>query len=88
MMTRVQTTEGFPHDIHNSQSPSQSLCHIQPTWSCPLSQRRFRPIVIFHHSETFTSPCLYHSEVLIPQGLLHSKTLSILKASALNMKLQ
>ena len=71
-MTRAQTTEEFLQDIHNSQSPSWGLYHIQPSQSCAPSWWHFGLRVAFRLSEAFTNP-----RSSPPQGLPHSDTLSV-----------
>ena len=55
LMTRVQTIEGFPQNIHNYQNSYRSLRHIQPFWSCPPSRRYFRSGAAFRNLKDFTT---------------------------------
>ena len=83
-MIRVQTTEGFPQDIHNSQSLSQSLRHIQHSLQPKdISDLESHSTIL----RPFPLQGLYHPEVLIVSGSSSIRTLPVPKISTLNLKI-
>ena len=88
MMIRVQATEGFLRDIHNSQSSSRSLHHIQSSRSCPHPEDVSNPKPHSTIPRPLSLEAFTTSKYSPPQALLESEALLILKTSTLNLKLQ
>ena len=78
MMTRIPATKSFHWEIHKSQSPSQSLGHIQPPPKVIL--RPEHPSIPKSHSTIM--------RLLPPRGFYHFEIFPVLKVSTPNLKLQ